>query len=62
MGTLLVRGAELVVTMDGGRARDTARRLFARDGIIELVAADEELPMVADHSLDLRGQILLPDW
>lgn len=60
MATLLARGAERVATMDAGRRELTGAGLFARDGIIELVAEDAALPATADTVLDLRGQLLLP--
>ena len=60
MATLLLRGAERVATMDAGRRELTGAGLFARDGVIELVAEDALLPETADLVLDLRGQLLLP--
>ena len=60
MATLLVRRADMVVTMDDTRREIRRGGLFARDGIIEQVGPDEELPPSADHMLDLDGQILLP--
>lgn len=60
MGTLLARNADVVVTMDGARRELCGGGLFARDGVIEQVGPDAELPATADTVLDLRGQILLP--
>lgn len=60
MSTLLVRNAEVVVTMDAQRRELRRAGLFARDGIIEQVGPDETLPATADQILDVRGQILLP--
>ena len=60
MATLLARGAERVATMDAGRRELAGAGLFARDGVIELVAEDAALPATADLVLDLRGQLLLP--
>ncbi len=60
MSTLLARHADLVVTMDGARREIASGGLFARDGIIERVGADDTLPDSADEVLDLAGQILLP--
>jgi len=60
MSTLLVRNAEIVVTMDTKRREIKGGGLFARDGIIEHVGANDALPGSADQILDLHGQILLP--
>ena len=60
LGTLLARGADVVATMDDARRELRGAGLFARDGVIELVAEDADLPPTADVVLDLRGQLLLP--
>ncbi|MBA2469615.1 MAG: 8-oxoguanine deaminase [Chloroflexia bacterium] len=60
MGTLLVRHADVLVTMDGERRELRHAGLFARDGFIEQVGPSEGLPDTADEVMDLRGQILLP--
>ena len=44
MATLLAKGADVVVTMDGARREIAGGGLFARDGIIEQVGADEPCP------------------
>lgn len=58
MGTLLVRHAEILVTMRGEEIRDGA--LFARDGWIEKVGTTSELPEMADEVVDLSGHVVLP--
>jgi cytosine/adenosine deaminase-related metal-dependent hydrolase len=58
MGTLLVRHARVLVTMDGSEIADGA--LFARDGWIELVGPTSELPDRADETVDLRDHLVLP--
>jgi 8-oxoguanine deaminase len=58
MGTLLVRHAEVLATMDGEEIRDGA--LLARDGWIEQVGATGELPAEADEVVDLSGHVVLP--
>ena len=58
MGTLLVRHAEVLVTMDGDEIRDGG--LLARDGWIEKVAPTAELPDSADEVVDLTGHVVLP--
>jgi len=60
VGTLLVRNAAMVVTMDATRREIRGGGLFARDGVIERVGADDTLPSSADEVLDAGGQILLP--
>lgn len=65
MGTLLVRNAAALVTMDdagaGGAGREIADGgLFARDGVIEAVGPTATLPATADSVIDATGQIVLP--
>lgn len=58
MGTLLVRNAAVVATMDG--AEVAGGGLFVRDGWIEEVGPTEELPDEADEVVDLSGHVVLP--
>lgn len=58
MGTLLVRHARVLVTMDGAEVEDGA--IFARDGWIEQVGATSDLPDKADDTVDLSGHIVFP--
>jgi 8-oxoguanine deaminase len=60
MTTLLVRHAQLLVTMDDHRREITDGGLFIRDGFIQQVGPSAELPSTADEVLDLSGHILLP--
>ncbi len=60
MTTLLVRHAEIIVTMDDHRREIADGGLFIRDGFIEQVGPTAELPQTADELLDLSGHILLP--
>ena len=60
MATMLVRNAELLVTMDAQRRELTNAGIFIRDGFIEHVGPTDGLPKTADTVLDLRGQIVLP--
>lgn len=60
MGTLLVRNAEVLVTMDGDRTEIPSGGLFARDGWIEQIGSTDSLPDTADEVLDLRGHVVLP--
>jgi 8-oxoguanine deaminase len=60
MGTLLIRNAEILVTMDDQRKEIPNGGLFIRDGFIELVGETNQLPGIADEILDLSGHIVLP--
>ena len=60
MTTLLVRNAQILVTMDDHRREITDGGLFICDGFIEQVGPTSELPAAADEILDLNGHILLP--
>ncbi len=60
MATLLVRNAEVLVTMDESRREIRNGGLFARDGWIEQVGHTIELPDTADDVLDASGQVVLP--
>ena len=62
MPTLLVKNAEILVTMDDQRREIRNGGLFARDGVILAVGPTAELPETADTVLDLSGQILLPGF
>ncbi|HEY4068379.1 MAG TPA: 8-oxoguanine deaminase [Burkholderiaceae bacterium] len=60
MGTLLIRDARLVVTMDAQRREIPSGGVFARDGVIEAVGPAAELPATADEVIDARDQIVIP--
>ena len=60
MPTLLLRHADLLVTMDDERRRIPDGGLFARDGVIEQVGPTADLPASADLILEARGMVVLP--
>lgn len=60
MGTLLVKHAQIMVTMDDLRREILDGGLFIRDGFIEQAGPTNDLPQTADEVLDLTGHILLP--
>ncbi len=60
MTTLLIKNAQLLVTMDDHRREIPDGGLFIRDGFIELVGKTAELPDTADEVIDLAGHIVLP--
>ncbi len=58
MGTLLIRNALVLATMNG--AEIPGGGLFARDGWIEQVGSSADLPDTADDVVDLEGHVVLP--
>ncbi len=60
MPTLLVKNAQIVVTMNDHRQEIRDGGLFIKDGFIKQVAKSDQLPSKADQILDLKGHILLP--
>ncbi len=60
MGTLLVKNAAVLVTMDAERRELVNGGLFIRDNVIEQVGTTDDLPQTADELLDLNGHIILP--
>lgn len=62
MATMLVKDAEVLVTMDDKRREIAGGGLFVRDGFIEQVGLTDELPSTADTVLDMSGQVVLPGF
>lgn len=60
MTSLLVKHAQILVTMDDHHREIPDGGLFVRDGFIEQVGLTEELPQTADEVYDLRDHIVLP--
>ena len=60
MGSLLVKNAMVLVTMDDGRSEITNGGLFIEDGIISRVGPSDQLPDKADEVVDLTGHVVLP--
>jgi len=60
MATLLLRNADLLVTMDDAGRRIPGGGLFARDGVIEQVGPTPTLPSEADLVIEARGMVVLP--
>ena len=58
--TLLVRHADVLVTMDAGRREIRDGGLFIRGNRIEQVGPSAELPRSADRVFDLAGHVVLP--
>jgi cytosine/adenosine deaminase-related metal-dependent hydrolase len=60
MPSLLVKHANLLVTMDGNHQRISDGGLFVCDNVIQQVGPTRELPAVADRVINARGKIILP--
>jgi cytosine/adenosine deaminase-related metal-dependent hydrolase len=60
MSTMLVKHADLLVTMDDSRTRIPDGGLFVRDNTIVQVGPTSELPATADRVINAQGMILLP--
>ncbi|CAB3800402.1 8-oxoguanine deaminase [Paraburkholderia caffeinitolerans] len=58
--TLLVKNADMLVTMDGARREIRGGGLYVEDNRIVAVGTADELPETADEVLDMRGHLVLP--
>jgi 8-oxoguanine deaminase len=59
-GTLLVRNADVLVTMDKDRREIRGGGLFAEGNRITAVGKTSELPATADRVIDLAGHVVVP--
>ena len=60
MTTLLLKDADVLVTMDAQRREIAGGGVFIRDGVIEAVGTSDELPTSADQVVSLAGCVALP--
>jgi len=60
--TLLLKNADMLVTMDGDRREIAGGGLYAEDGVIRKVGQTADLPGTADRVIDASGQIVLPGF
>ena len=60
MPTLLLKHADVILTMDATRRELYDGALFVRDNMIEQIGATSELPPTADRVIDARGMVVLP--
>lgn len=60
MGTILLKNAHTLVTMDADRREIAGGGLFIRDNMIEQAGPVGELPTEADEVIDLSGHVVLP--
>jgi 8-oxoguanine deaminase len=58
--TMLVKHADILVTMDDARRELRDAGLYIEDGRIVAVGATGELPQTADEVLDLSGHLVIP--
>jgi 8-oxoguanine deaminase len=58
--TLLVRNADVLVTMDGARREIRGGGLYVEDNRIVAVGTADELPDTADEVLDMSGHLVMP--
>lgn len=58
--TMLVKHADVLVTMDGARRELRDAGLFIEDNRIVAVGPTSELPNSADRILDMRGHLVMP--
>lgn len=60
--SLLLKNAEILVTMDSERREIPGGGLYAEDGVIKQVGASDTLPDTARTVIDASGQIVLPGF
>lgn len=60
MGTLLLKHASILATMDDDQQEIPDGGLYIRDNVIRQVGPTSKLPASADEVIDLNGHILLP--
>ena len=60
MGTLLLKNAGMLVTMDDERRTIADGAIFAGDNVIEMVGATPDLPSEANTVIDATGMVVLP--
>lgn len=58
--TLLIRNADIVVTMDDQRREIAQGSIFIRGNVIEQVGPGNELPQTADEVIDASGHVAIP--
>ena len=60
MVTLLLKNADIIVTMDDDRRRISDGSIYVGDNIIEAVGPAHDLPDHADRVIDAAGMLLMP--
>ncbi len=59
---MLVKHADVLVTMDGARRELRDGGMYIEDNRIVAVGPTAELPQTADEVLDMRGHLVIPGW
>jgi len=62
MSTLLLRNADLLVTMDEERREIKDGAILLRDNVVEAVGPATDVPAQADRVIDLKGKMVLPGF
>ena len=60
MGTLLLKNARLLVTIDDTRQQIPGGGIFVRDNVIQSVGPTGDLPADADQIIDASGLLVMP--
>ena len=60
MSTLLLHGADLIITMDDQRSCITNGSICVRDNVIEKIGKTDDMPSDADLVYDAKGMVVLP--
>ncbi|NNJ11292.1 8-oxoguanine deaminase [Chloroflexales bacterium ZM16-3] len=60
MPTLLIKDADLIVTMNDADTRIAHGAIYAIDGVIAQVGPSADLPGDADRVIDARGMLIMP--
>ncbi len=60
MGTLLVKNAKQLLTMDETRRKIADGAIFVRDNVIAAVGPTRDLPARADRVIDASRMVVLP--
>ena len=60
MATLLLKNAQIIVTMNDQDDELSDASIFIRDGVIEQVGPAKDLPDDADDTINMQGHVLIP--
>lgn len=58
--TMLVKNAEVLVTMDKDRREIKNGGMYIEDGVIKQVDSTDKLPKTAEYVIDMKGHVVLP--
>ncbi|MGE9550234.1 8-oxoguanine deaminase [Erwinia amylovora] len=59
-GTLLLKNADIIVTMDEKRQEIKNGSIYVKGNIIVAIGSEQDLPATADRIIDLKGHIVIP--